>query len=78
MQDKGLEDSPLLELVNFKVSKFVFDVTFIFRSTQKRNKVEGPLGYFQKSGFKLASIDELKLKFNEFKIENRLMASEDF
>jgi hypothetical protein len=34
-----------MELVDFKISKLAFEVTFIFRTTQERNKVEGPLGY---------------------------------
>jgi len=45
MQDKSLEDAANMELVDFKISKLAFEVTFIFRTTQERNKVEGPLGY---------------------------------
>lgn len=36
------------------------------------------MGYLQKSGLKLASIDELLLKFEPFEIENRFVAQHDF
>lgn len=66
MQDKSLEDSAKLELRHFKISKIVLDLTFIFRTKDKKLAVQGPMGYLQKSGLKLASIDELLLKFDEF------------
>jgi len=45
MQDKALEDNARLELVNFRVSKLVWEFTFIFRTTDKKNRNEGALGW---------------------------------
>lgn len=78
MQDKELEESVKLELKQFKIGAIVLDLTFIFRTNEKKNKVDGPMGYLQKSGLKLASIDELLLKFEPFEIENRFVANLDF
>ena len=79
MQDKELEESARLELKQFKIGAIVLDLTFIFRTNdKKRNKVDGPLINIQKSGLKLASIDELLLKFDPFEIENRYVANIDF
>ena len=78
MQDKVLMESKRLELRDFKINKILLEFTFIFRTKHRRNQVdEGYLQYVQSSGFKLASVDELQLKFNEFHIQNRIIPQDD-
>lgn len=78
IQKKALQDQRKLEIVDFKIDKIVMEITFIFRTTQQKNKVEGPVGFLQKSGLKVASIDELTLQFSEFRLEQKMVSTEDF